>query len=347
MKNSNRTPVRQRKSSRKPRILFGIALALVTVICATAAIYVGFHPPKQQQELAGKTGELNEVIQPEQPKEEEQPQQPEDPKHPTYDGTYPEMASVSYETEKVAPETDKAKVCYLTFDDGPSQNTVSILDTLKKYNAKATFFIVGSEIDGNEAIIKRMAEEGHTIAIHCNKHEYGGLYSDLDGFLKDFNTVYNKIYKLTGEYPKCFRFPGGSNNAIAERHGTTQEIIDEMTARGFDYYDWNAYTGDAESGSSASRVYSKAVSEISGSARDEVILLAHDAAAKKDTANQLPRILEALQDEVDFLPITETTQPIQFIKPTKTIEREKAEEQEQNQQSDESADAPEQSTDAE
>ena len=102
-----------------------------------------------------------------------------------------------------------------------------------------------ARIIGHLESIKRMAEEGHTVAIHCNRHEYGDLYSSVDGFLKDFNTIYNRLYELTGQYPQCFRFPGGSNNAIAERHNTTQEIIDEMTARGFDYYDWNAYTSSA------------------------------------------------------------------------------------------------------
>lgn len=341
MEKHSSTPVRKKK--RRPgvgsRILFSVALTVVIVICATAAIYVGFHPPRHQAELAGKDADVNQITQPVQSEEEPEP---EEPQKNLYDGPYPELVSESYETEKVAPETEKSKICYLTFDDGPSQNTVSILDTLKQYNAKATFFIVGSEIEGHEDIIKRMAEEGHTVAIHCNRHEYGDLYSSVDGFLKDFNTIYNRLYELTGQYPQCFRFPGGSNNAIAERHNTTQEIIDEMTARGFDYYDWNAYTGDAESGSSAARVYSKAVSEITGSARDEVILLAHDAAAKKDTANQLPKILEALKDQVEFLPITTTTKPIQFIKPTATIEREQAEE-EQEQQSQQSADTPEDS----
>lgn len=333
-------------------LLLKFALVLVLMICAVAAIYVSFHPPKHQAELAGlpvedmervteEVGEKKDDLkQGEQPKQEQDQEQEQERK-----GPYPDVYSDSYETEKVDPETDKGKVCYLTFDDGPSENTVKILDTLKQYNAKATFFIVGTEIDGHEDIIKRMADEGHTVAIHCNQHEYGKLYTSVDAFLKDFNTVYQRLYEITGQYPKCFRFPGGSNNAIAERHNTTQAIIDEMTARGFDYYDWNAYTGDAESGSSANRVYSKAISEVSGSSRSEVILLAHDAAAKKDTANQLPKILSTLQDEVEFLPITTSTRPIQFIEPTETQKREEEQEkQEQVQQTQESANTPENSS---
>ncbi|MGN1031394.1 MAG: polysaccharide deacetylase family protein [Butyricicoccaceae bacterium] len=344
MANRSGTPVRhgRNRTRRKTPLLLKLALALVLMICAVATVYVSYHPPKQQAELAGLPVDDVEQITEElgekktQPKEDDKTEEEEQ-----YQGPYPDMVSDSYETEKVAPETDKNKVCYLTFDDGPSENTVKILDTLKEYNAKATFFIVGTEISGHEDVIKRMADEGHTVAIHCNQHEYGKLYASVDDYLKDFNEVYQKLYEITGQYPKCFRFPGGSNNVIAERHDTTQAIIDEMTARGFDYYDWNAYTGDAESGSSASRVYSKAVSEVSGSARSEVILLAHDAAAKTDTADQLPKILSALQDEVEFLPITTSTQPIQFVKPTKTLEREAEAEQEAQQQTQESANTPE------
>lgn len=301
-------PVRKKRMGLGSRLLFGIALTMVLVICATAAIYVGFYPPEQQAELAGMEVDLNQQIE----MEENTQQQEEEPREG--------MVSVFHETEKVTPDTEKKKICYLTFDDGPSQNTVKILDTLKKYDIKATFFLVGTEIDGYESVIQRMAEEGHTIGIHCNRHDYGALYSSVDGFLSDFERIYQKIYDITGEYPQCFRFPGGSNNVIAERHGTTQAIIDEMTERGFDYYDWNAYTGDAESGSSAERVYSKAISEITGSSRREVILLAHDAASKTDTAEQLPRILDKLCGQVEFLPITASTEPIQFIAPTEPEE---------------------------
>ena len=67
--------------------------------------------------------------------------------------------------ENMADEDDAHRV-YLTFDDGPSGNTSQILDILQKYNLKATFFVIGREGEENEALYKRIVEEGHTLAMH-------------------------------------------------------------------------------------------------------------------------------------------------------------------------------------
>ena len=65
------------------------------------------------------------------------------------------------------------KTCYLTFDDGPSPNvTPSILDTLRRYNVKATFFMLGTSINSYPDLARRVYEEGHLIANHSNGHNY-------------------------------------------------------------------------------------------------------------------------------------------------------------------------------
>ncbi|WP_315671518.1 polysaccharide deacetylase family protein [Clostridium sp. 19966] len=64
------------------------------------------------------------------------------------------------------------KVAYLTFDDGPSGNvTPKMLDTLKKYGIKATFFLIGKNTVGNEAVVKRIKAEGHVIGNHSYSHD--------------------------------------------------------------------------------------------------------------------------------------------------------------------------------
>ena len=68
------------------------------------------------------------------------------------------------------PKDDK-KVVYLTFDDGPSENTKRILDILAQYNAKATFFITGANEDCRP-YIKEAYEAGHTIGLHTYTHDY-------------------------------------------------------------------------------------------------------------------------------------------------------------------------------
>ena len=69
------------------------------------------------------------------------------------------------------------KICYLTFDDGPSENTVKILNILKQYDAKATFFVIGNCIDEEtREILERIIEEGHAIGLHANNHVYERVF---------------------------------------------------------------------------------------------------------------------------------------------------------------------------
>ena len=59
---------------------------------------------------------------------------------------------------------------YLTFDDGPSENTSKILDILKERNIKATFFVIGNEEEEAKALYQRIVNEGHTIGMHSFTH---------------------------------------------------------------------------------------------------------------------------------------------------------------------------------
>lgn len=230
---------------------------------------------------------------------------------PDYAKKYPGMYATAATTQKKL--SDK-KVCYLTFDDGPSDTcTPQILDILKKYHVKATFFVVTSEIDGNEKLIQRIIDEGHTLCIHANEHEYKKIYASPEAYLEDFAAAYDKIYALTGYKVQGFRFPGGSNGQL-NHYGNYDAIIKEMTRRGFEYYDWNAYDHDAEGGSySASQLAQYAVHEVSISSRNDVILLMHDTYGKENTVKALPSIIEGIQKEgIECLPITKTTRPVHF-----------------------------------
>lgn len=96
------------------------------------------------------------------------------------------------------------KYVAITFDDGPSKRyTTKALKILAKYDAKATFFIVGSEIAGREKIVKKIFNAGHEIGNH-------GFVHDAE---KVNNTSIKKsqkiIYDICGIYPTLFRFPGG------------------------------------------------------------------------------------------------------------------------------------------
>lgn len=90
--------------------------------------------------------------------------------------------SLGAKTEKVKVSKGN-KVVYLTFDDGPNEkNTERILDILKEYDIKATFFTLGSNIDKNPKITKRIYEEGHTVGCHSYSHVYDSIYANQDSF---------------------------------------------------------------------------------------------------------------------------------------------------------------------
>lgn len=104
------------------------------------------------------------------------------------------------------------KVAYLTFDDGPSLVTESILDILKQEKVKATFFVLGSNIDYRKEMVKRMYDEGHYVANHGYSHVYSKIYSSTEAVLEEYNQTNEKIRNAIGnpEYNShLFRFPGG------------------------------------------------------------------------------------------------------------------------------------------
>ena len=181
-------------------------------------------------------------------------------------------------------------------------------------DVKATFFVVTSTIDDNTDLIKRIIDEGHTLAIHANVHEYSSLYESVDSYLADFAKAYDTIYELTGYRVQFFRFPGGSNNTTMSKNDTYDEIVGEMTRRGFEYFDWNAYDHDAEGGNySVSEIVEYAVHETTVSSRNDVIMLMHDTYGKEKTAEALPSIINQLRDEgIKMLPLTDTSRPVHF-----------------------------------
>jgi peptidoglycan/xylan/chitin deacetylase (PgdA/CDA1 family) len=98
----------------------------------------------------------------------------------------------------------------LTFDDGPCEpQTSKVLDTLKKHNITATFFVIGENISGNEAVLKRMVSEGHSIGSHSYSHHF---WIDLWGRKKleeDIKHGLVSIKNCTGQDVKLFRPPYG------------------------------------------------------------------------------------------------------------------------------------------
>ena len=107
---------------------------------------------------------------------------------------------------------DEKNAIFLTFDDGPHEIfTPQILDILDRYSAKATFFLLGESIRGNEKIIRRTHESGHAIGIHSYEH-ISLLRKSEREIRRQILDTKNKLESLIGEPVKFFRPPYGKFN---------------------------------------------------------------------------------------------------------------------------------------
>ena len=136
------------------------------------------------------------------------------------------------------------KVVYLTFDDGPSAYTSELLDVLDAYGAKATFFVVGS---GSGNMMRQIVKRGHSIGIHTVSHDYGQIYSSPEAYFDDLMKMQSIIYDHTGVKTTLMRFPGGSSNLVSRKscEGIMTFLTQAVQDAGFQYFDWNVYSGDA------------------------------------------------------------------------------------------------------
>lgn len=185
------------------------------------------------------------------------------------------------------------KIVYLTFDDGPSENTKKILKILDKYDAKATFFVIGTN-EKCYKYIKEAYDAGHTIGLHSFTHDYSLIYSSTDNFFDDLQKISDVVEKQTGEKSYITRFPGGSSNSISANYteGIMTELTEMLPEKGYQYFDWNVSSGDA----SADDVPVETLIENSTSSNDQhIIILMHDTDAKDTTVEALPAIIEYYQ----------------------------------------------------
>ena len=231
--------------------------------------------------------------------------------------TFEEEAGSNPKNKKEAEELEKnaEKRVYLTFDDGPSANTDDVLDVLKKYDIKATFFDIEKEEDGEKKALKRCYDEGHTIAIHTMTHDYDEVYGSLENWKADVLGQQKYLEEVTGIKTHFYRFPGGSSNTIAAKRGTDiEDCIRWLNENGFKYYDWNIDNEDSTGTSFTPDQLADNVLDYMSDEGDYMILL-HDTNAKDNTVLSLPKIIETLQKKgFTFCQITDNTKYFQHKK---------------------------------
>lgn len=233
-------------------------------------------------------------------------------------GVYPVTYTVSDAYENVAavtrsvsvmaqlrPDTvyPEGKTVYLTFDDGPGAYTERLLDILGKYDVKATFFVTDT---GCYEVMKEIVARGHSIGIHSVTHNYEEIYADPEAYFQDLYKMQSVIYENTGVLTTLMRFPGGSSNMVSRRtcEGLMTVLSEAVQDAGFQYFDWNVYSGDAGETQKTAEVVNYVVE---GLQQNEVsIVLQHDIHSYSVEAVE-DIILWGLNHGYQFLPLTESS----------------------------------------
>ncbi len=246
---------------------------------------------KQQQEALQKQLDELKKQQEETKKQQEQLQQ----ENKSLKNQIALMAAKKTQNQTPKPAAPAGnKVCYLTFDDGPSEVTLSILKTLKKYNVKATFFVTGT---GKTAYLSNIHNDGHALALHCNNHSYKAVYASEAAYFADLKAISDKVEKATGVKSMVVRFPGGSSNTASRTYvkGLMTTLTKKLPEMGYAYFDWNVDSNDAGGARTAAAIKNNVLNGAKG--KSNICVLMHDGGGKNATAAALPGIIEGLQKQ--------------------------------------------------
>ncbi|MCM3750265.1 polysaccharide deacetylase family protein [Paenibacillus pasadenensis] len=183
------------------------------------------------------------------------------------------------ETKPASP----GKTVYLTFDDGPSTHTAEVLDILKKYGIKATFFMVGNHVEDRPELVKKVQKEGHAIGNHSYDHKYDRIYTSFAGYAQQ-TLLTEKALLKAGVATNLVRAPGGTYSNFDAAY------FKAMRDAGYKMADWNVDSGDSKRvGVPAKDIVAGATSV---SLKKEMTVLMHDGTGHAETVKALPAIIE-------------------------------------------------------
>ena len=208
----------------------------------------------------------------------------------------PKLTEAGIENINHIYSSDTKRV-FLTFDDGPSSNTNQILDILNEKGIKATFFVLGSNVEKKPEVIRRMYDEGHFIANHGYSHVYEAIYQSPQAVLDEYNKCNQLVRDTIGEQEynsHLFRFPGG---LVGGKYADIKNQANELLLQNnIIHVDWNALNGDSETTSPTIEYEMQRIQETVGD-KQSVVILMHDAQAKKVTVEALPGIIDYLKGQ--------------------------------------------------
>ena len=194
------------------------------------------------------------------------------------------------------------KTIYLTFDDGPSDYTLELLEVLAKYNVKATFFVTGT---AKLEYLPQIAAGGHAIGLHSVTHNYSQIYKSEDAFFADLYKMQSMVEQYVGYKVWLMRFPGGASNKVSAKYDGGIKIMSKLTKsvvdQGFYYYDWNVDSNDAGGAKSANEVYNNVTKGCAN--KTNSVVLQHDI--KGFSVDAVERIIQwGLENGFTFEKIT-------------------------------------------
>ena len=203
-------------------------------------------------------------------------------------------------------------LCYLTFDDGPSDRTLEVLDILDLYGVKATFFVVGT---AKTEYLPEILKRGHAIGLHSANHDYSRIYADVNSYLADIRQISDIVFKATGVRSNIMRFPGGSSNKVSAQYcpGIMTDLTARMESLGYSYFDWNVSSCDAAGGLvPKEKIVNNVLTGAQG--KKSMCVLMHDWPANSTTVEALPDIIEGL-DAMGFRFASLTAETYGFHQP--------------------------------
>lgn len=192
---------------------------------------------------------------------------------------------------------NKEKIAYLTFDDGPTTiATPTVLDILKEENVKASFFVIGKNVDKNPQIVKRAYEEGHYIANHGYDHNNSNLYKSNESFKNELEKTDEAIGRAIGinNYNShIFRFPNGFMAPANKKR--KEEVLDVLREINYKYIDWNCLNNDSMKKYSKSELLNNL--KKTSQNKNKLVILMHDTKDVSDSSSALKESIEYLKAE--------------------------------------------------
>jgi peptidoglycan/xylan/chitin deacetylase (PgdA/CDA1 family) len=143
---------------------------------------------------------------------------------------------------------------------------------------------------------------------------YSKIYADYESFVRDVFEVHNWVYKLTGYDSRYYRFPGGSSNNVT--NVSIADCVDYLHRNGYEFYDWNAESRDAENLYLTPEQLNANVMDYVRNSDGNVTVLMHDLDDHYNTVLALPSLIETLKSEgFELCPIDDSTNPVQHYIP--------------------------------